>query len=74
MSNLRESFEKIVSDVECMRLYGHTSKELEEQLTWMSYVIEQVRAETGTQMTIEDIAIVIKEFGKRIKEVEEQNG
>lgn len=74
MSDFRKTFENMLSETEIggSKPLRFSEEEIEEQLTWIYYVMNQVKMETGTQVSIEDIVIVIREFGKRVEELKER--
>ena len=72
MSNLRGSFEVMLSDREDQKVYSFSDDQLDEQLTWMYYVINQVKQNTGEDLSIEAMVIVIREFGMRVQELKER--
>lgn len=62
--------EQVLSDEESLRVYGFVNSEIDEQLTWINYVMNQVYMTTGTKMKVEDVVIVVRELGTRVKELE----
>ena len=59
-----------LTEEECQKYYGCSLSEMDEQITWMSYVKFRVKALTGQDINEAIICIIIEEFGKRIKELE----
>lgn len=61
-----------LTEEQCQEFYGCSLKELEEQQTWMNYVMNRVRMKTGHIINEIDVAIVVEEFRKRVEELEEK--
>jgi len=63
-----------LTEEHCQELYGCSLDELDEQTTWMDYVINRVKLKTGNTIDETGVAIIVEEFSKRIKELEEKHG
>lgn len=61
-----------LTEEECQKHYGCTLAEMGDQLEWLSYVQFRVKALTSEDISIAGICIVVEEFGKRIRELENQ--
>jgi len=69
-----KSVSEALTEEECQKLYGCSLEELNEQTTWMNYVMNRVHMKTGCRIDETSVAIVVEEFSKRIKELEEKHG
>ena len=61
-----------LTETQCQSLYGCSLEEMREQTTWMDYVINRVKLKTNNSIDETVVAIIVEEFGKRVKELEEK--